>query len=496
VCSPCAPDPIASWPARWARLAEGCGLAPDEPLLLALSGGADSVFLLHLLARAEPRPPVRVVHVDHGLRGAESLEDARFCAELTAALDLPFTCVRLRLDPSSPDLERRAREARYSALASQARRDGISVLVTGHHSDDALETLMIRWLRGTDLCGLAGLTRRTPVGTGLGGGTDDPPIEIVRPLLDLRRAEIRRLLTLAGLSWREDSSNEGLAPTRNRIRNLWFPELARICGADSMENLRAFHAAVRSFEDQLARHTAHLTWRPPLLAPAQRSRRDAHLGGCLERAPLAALPGPLLRRTLWRLIGEGSGHPPTRGLVAAIERDLTRGRCTRHALGGSWILQLRSEWLHLSPPGSPDPSTDAAGPLHGDGLRLPVPGRVPLGDGRAISAEVLTGPAERAVPRSPTRVELRAPTPPYELSIRAPRPGDRFTGLGAPGSRPLGRFLADAGIPRQERAQVPLVLLGEEIVWVAGLRPCDRYRVRPDTRCRLRLTLHDAAESA
>jgi len=482
-------DLPAVWSLRWARLAAGCGLAPDEPLLLALSGGADSVFLLHLLARARPRPRVHVVHVDHGLRGVESREDARFCADLVAELRLPFTCVPLHLDRAPADLERRAREARYAALAEEARRHGLRTIVTGHHSDDALETLMIRWLRGADLAGLAGLSRRALLGTALGAPPGEPPIELVRPLLDLRRAEIRRLLADAGLRWREDSSNEALQATRNRVRHLWLPRIARVCGEDALENLRAFHDAVRTFEDRLARSTAHLAWRPPLLAAAQRGRREAHLGGCLERAPLATLPGPLRRRALWRLIGEGCGHPPGRALLDAIDHDLARGTCTRHALGAGWILQLRSGWLHLSPP----VSSPSARVVEAE-LALPVPGSVDLGDGCAISARLEGGAGERPVPRSGVEVELSLPAGPLELTVRFPRPGDRFHGLGAPGSRPPARFLADAGIPREERARVPVVLSAGEIVWVAGVRPAESARVRPGERVRLRLALHDAAD--
>lgn len=487
--SPFSAEAPATWSLRWARLAARCGIAEGEPLLLALSGGADSVFLLHLLARARPRPPLSVVHVDHGLRGEESGEDARFCSDLAARLELPFSAVSIGLDPAAGDLERRAREARYAALAEEARRHGIRTIVTGHHSDDALETLMIRWLRGADLAALAGLPRRTTLGVALGARPGEPPIEIVRPLLDLRRAEIRRLLTLAGLSWREDSSNGALAPTRNRIRHVWLPQIASLCGEEALENLRTFHDTVRSFEDRLARHTAHLAWRPPLLAAAQRSRREAHLGGCLERAPLAALPGPLRRRALWRLVGEGCGHPPGRALLDAIDRDLARGGCTRHTLGAGWTLQLRSQWLHLSPPvSSPNPRV-----IEGE-LALPVPGSVDLGDGCGISARIERGEGERPIPRSEVEVELSLPAAPLELTVRFPRPGDRFHGLGAPGSRPLGRFLADAGIPREERARVPVVLSAGEIVWVAGVRPAESARVRPGERVRLCLALHDAAD--
>jgi tRNA(Ile)-lysidine synthase len=477
--------PPADWPHRWARLANACRIEPELPLLLALSGGADSVFLLHLLARANPRPRFVAMHVNHHLRGAESLADARFCEALATEVGAPFVLANAPLDAASPDLERFAREARYGALRAEARRRGIGVIVTGHHSDDALETLMIRWMRGTALAGLAGLARRTP----LGHSSPEPStsVDVVRPLLDLRGAEIRQRLRLEELAWREDSSNRSASFTRNRVRNLWLPEIARICGAEAIASLRCFHDAVRSFEHEVARRTAHIVWSPPLHAAAQRSARSAHLGGCIERQALMTLPAPLLRRTLWRLIGEGCGHHPSRSLLDALEEDLLRGRCTSHSVGGAWVLQLRSERVHLSPPIDEE---DAAGERP-----LPVPGSVELADGRSITAEIREVRGDPAVPRSLIEVELEVPDSLGELTVRCPRPGDRFRGLGAPGSRPLGRFLADAGIPRVERRRIPLVLLDEEILWVAGVRPGDRHRVREGSRRRLRLRLNDAAPS-
>jgi tRNA(Ile)-lysidine synthetase-like protein len=194
-----------------------------------------------------------------------------------------------------------------------------------------------------------------------------------------------------------------------------------------------------------------------------------------------------------------------------ILASLERGRCSRFALPKGWILQLRSSTLHLLPPrdhhGLPDvsntlpPDTQPALPFDPDaplslppeGLRLPVPGSVELPDGRAVSAELTRGDAARDVPRSPIHVELDAADLKRDLRLRFPAPGDRFFPLGAPGSRRLTRFLADAGVPREERPRVPLVFADGELIWVAGIRPSQRRRVGPHTSERLRLLLHRAA---
>jgi tRNA(Ile)-lysidine synthase len=498
------------------------GLSPTTPVVVALSGGADSVLLLHLVARSNPRPKAWAIHVDHGLRGGESRGDAEFCANLCWNLGIPLVRHELAMS-DGPNLEARAREGRYRLLLAECRRLGIHQLLTGHHSDDALETLLQRWMRGTETAGLAGLKARTtmagpspnerqPQRSGP-GGTEDLPVHVLRPLLRLRREEVRRLLRDAGLPWREDSSNASSRFTRNRIRNNLLPDIQASCGDAAIENLRAFADAVESLEDTFARDTARLAWAPPQHASARRGRDEALLGGSLIRAELMALAVPLRRRALWRLLTEGTGRPPSRRLMDLVLADLGSGRCTRHTLGAGWSLQLRSDRLHLQPPAAfltggagilgsggpwahsqpqlPFPDTPAQ--VRASGLSLPLPGLLRLPDGRSISAEIVTVPPTRGVPRSPVEVELDAADLPHNLTLRWARPGDRFHALGAPGSRPLRRFLADAGIPREDRGRVPLVFAGEELIWVAGLRPCEGRRVRTGMETRLRLVLHDAA---
>ncbi|MDP6839218.1 MAG: tRNA lysidine(34) synthetase TilS [Planctomycetota bacterium] len=545
------PDP-KSWSGRWAPLARAVGLSPTAPVVVALSGGADSVFLLHLVARARPRTRAWAVHVDHGLRGDESIADAEFCANLCWNLGIPLVRHELPLAEGA-DLEARAREGRYALLLGECRRLKIPHLLTGHHSDDALETLLQRWMRGTEQAGLAGLKARTDMtgpspgkrrpetvkpGHGAGSGTQTPglshsgqteagqtqaPVQVLRPLLRLRREEVRRLLRDAGLPWREDSSNASPRFTRNRVRNSLLPTIQETCGEQAVENLRAFANAVENLEDNFARGTAALSWAPPQHASARRGREEALLGGSLKRAHLMALAAPLRRRALWRLLTEGTGRPPSRRLVDLLLADLSCGRCARHTLAGGWGLQLRSDRLHLQPPAAfldggggsrlghlataitpgPDlsgarlqarlPFPDSPPPEARAGLQLALPGLVRLADGRSLSAEIVDVPPTRAAPRSPVEVELDPRDLPTPLTLRWARPGDRFHALGAPGSRPLRRFLADAGIPREDRGRVPLVFADEELIWVGGLRPCEARRVRPGLARRLRLVLHDAA---
>ena len=517
------------WAGRWSQLARAAGLSPTEPVALALSGGADSVFLLNVLAQAQPRPRVLAVHVDHGLRGEESEGDAAFCARLCAKASIPFARRRIELDGAASNLEARAREARYRALADEARDAGLRTLLTGHHEDDALETLLQRWMRGTDLPGLAGLRTRNVLGSG-----KDTPIQVVRPLRSMRREEVRRLLRDAGFEWREDSSNADSRFTRNRVRRGLIPEIERACGSAGIEGLRDFAGAVERLEEELAGRTALLAWSLPAHSTAVRSAQEPP-SGTIKRTKLKGLAAPLQRRALWRLLSEGTGHPPTRGLLTQLQEDLAEEQTTRRSLPGGWTLHLRREDLLLSPPnpqdapggGTPqgtrrsgpdsrlEPAAQDLGstgarprsggrpqgaaqdsslpapevsPLGGS-LTLELPGRVRLPDGRELEASLEAIEPSEPVSTEATVAELDGHGVIGPLQVRWPRPGDRFHPLGGPGSRAIGRFLRDAGIPAAERGRVPLVLIGDEVAWIAGVRPCEPRRIGPNTTHRLRLRL-------
>lgn len=484
----------AGWATRWERLARAAGIGPRERLTLALSGGADSVLLLHLAAAAMPRPDICAVHVNHGLRGDASDADARFCRHLAASLGIPYIERRVQLDPG-PSLEARAREARYGALADVARASGHTTIVTGHHEDDALETLLMRWMRGTEAAGWAGPRVRLDGVPGVPRQADEE-LRVVRPLLPLRRAEVHRLLSDRGLTWREDESNRDPTFTRNRARAGLLPLLEEYAGSEARDGLLAFGRAVEELEDRLAARTSHLAWAPPRHAAATRGPAERSLGGRLQRGELMRLQRALQRRVLWRLLREGTGRSPGRNRIETILDELARGSLSRHSLPGSWSLILRSDELVLVPPISPtltpppDPQLrfSFAPPAHEkSAIELPVPGIVSLDDGRRVTAEIIDSPDP---PDGNGReVVLDAERLPSKLSVRLSRPGDRFHGLGAPGSKRLTRFLADRGVPREERGLVPVVVAEEEIVWVCGLEPAESRRVRPDTRRRVRLRL-------
>ncbi len=409
-------------------------LPREAAVLVAVSGGADSMALLHALAARGQ--PCTAVHVHHGLRGAEADADARFVRERAAALGVPVHVVHVdaaRRDGRSP--EARARELRYAALERQRRASGCDWIATAHTLDDQAETLLLRAVRGTGPAGLAGIE---PL---------DPGRRLLRPLLGVRRAALRAYLRRRGLAWREDASNADRGVPRNRLRLDVLPVLEQV-QPGAAERLAALAAAVRADVRESA---------PGV---------DALLRGAVSRADggswlaLDALTGaaPALVRAvllaLWR--ARGPGLPLARRHVEALEQLATsRAAAGARPVPGDWVVVRDADALWLGP---------APGPLAPPPL-----------DAWLALAHTLECP-ERGVSLSWRRAGEIADAedawaPPAGVAgvrVRGLRPGDRWRPAGGR-ERSLARSLQRAGWPRRRRAAALVVEHDGAIAWVPGL---------------------------
>lgn len=266
------------------------GLPKDAPLCVALSGGADSVALLSLLA-ADPH--VSAVHVHHGIRGAEADRDADFCRDLAAKLGVPLTVLSIDAPALSRELgvslETAARDGRYAAITAHLEQENIPLLVTAHHADDQLETILQHLLRGSGLSGLCGIPACRVLANG---------IQVARPLLTVTRAALRDYLERAELSHVEDSTNQEGCCTRNRLRLEVLPVLSELYPA-------GIEAAARCAE-LLLEDESYLDW----LATdfIQKEGDEPPLSA------LAALPRPIFARVLRKLLPS----PPARVHIEAL----------------------------------------------------------------------------------------------------------------------------------------------------------------------------------
>ncbi len=289
-----------------------------ERLLVAVSGGRDSVSLLHALSElsARTRLTLAIGHINHGLRGAESEADAGFVRGLGQRLGLPVHLQRADPTPlregrssrSRPTMQEAARQVRYQALQAIAAPLGARI-ATAHTADDQAETVLLRLLRGTGPDGLRGIRECSDDG------------RVVRPLLQITRAELARFASERGLVWREDASNARDDYARNRLRRHWLPGLAQ----EFNPRLASALAALAEAQEQDAR------WIAEQVAREERRRLRPAAGWLeIDAAGVDALPPALLRRLARRALERcGAGREVTRVHLERVHRFWSSARSPR-----------------------------------------------------------------------------------------------------------------------------------------------------------------------
>jgi tRNA(Ile)-lysidine synthase len=426
-------------------------------VLVAVSGGPDSVALLHLLRILSERHELvvaGVAHFNHQLRGADADDDERFCVELAAAAGVPIEIGRGPVLQTARDqgrsVEDAARMLRYAFFREAALRLDAAAVAVGHSREDQAETFLLRLLRGAGAKGLSGIRPRAGI--------------VVRPLLEISRAALRRYVADHGLAFREDASNADVRIPRNRIRHDLIPVLQQYSPAIAAILARQAEAAARDEE--------YLTVAAIELAPSVVLRTEG--GVEIDAAALNALPAALavrvVREALTRLAaGRFLGFQHIESVLDLARKDepaevsvsLPGQVATRR--GGRIVL------------GMPAPAAFS------NFFRFPlsIPGEVSV-PGWVLSAQPFDGPAEalRKVARGPEVMiaagPLRSP-----LAVRTRRKGDRFRPLGMGGrGRKLQDFLVDRKIARAERDALPLVVdRDDRIVWVVGQSVAEDFRV-------------------
>ena len=411
-------------------------LAGGEVVVIAVSGGADSVALLHTLVTLAPAWRLRLhgLHVDHGLR-PDSARDGVFVRALGARLGVPVEVVAVDVGPGS--VEDAARAARYAALHAYAARLGAARIALGHTADDQAETVLMRLLAGAGVRGRAGI----------------PPVRgtIIRPLIERRRTDVLAALEIAGLDWLEDPTNDDPKFLRNRVRHELLPLLAGAWEPDVVARLNRVARDAREAIDTLDREAS---------AALQRLATAEPDAVTLSRAALAALPRPVAAEVLRQAAARLGSRAPLRAWGhRGLRRVLATPAPRRPFRLGGVVVEVSGDRIRVA--------TDVPAPLRE--RTLAVPGRVELPEiGAALEARLVATPGY-AVPRGARVVAFDAAALPRVLAVRPRRRGDRFRPFGG-GERRLKSFLIDAKIPRWERTRLPLVEADGQILWLAGLR--------------------------
>ncbi len=483
-------------------------LGRDDRLVVAVSGGPDSLCLLHVLHRLAAQAfglRLWVAHLDHGLR-PEAAADGAFVRQQAEALGLPCQVghadTRAHAATHHQSIEEAARVVRYAFLAEAARAAGARHVAVAHTADDQAETVLMHFLRGSGLAGLRGMLPKTEAGSWMsevgsqrsevGDAVSDirPPtsdLYLIRPLLTTTRAEVEAYCHAHGLEPRQDTTNQDTAFLRNRLRHAVLPLLEQV-----NPNLRAVlarTAEVLAGEHDVVQARLEAVWDEVAPPGLQSEGRVA-----FERSRWLALSVPeqrgLLRAAVVRLrrhLRDVDFTP----LAAAVQfsRAAAPGRSCDVLAGLKLSVGGETVTLHAWGTAA-EPSRQHGGPL------LAADGHLAAGWRFAVDP---LGPEEWSpgqpppMPHSAWSTYVDAGRLTESPCLRARLPGDRFRPLGLAGhSAKLADFMVNQKIPATLRGQWPVVVCGEQIVWVAGLRLDERYKVRANTQRVVRLCFWEA----
>jgi len=440
-----------------------------ETLLVGVSGGPDSVCLLHVLAslREDLGVKLHVAHLDHALRGAESDADAEYVRSLARKLRILATIERRDVKAYRKEyrlsLEEAAREVRYAFFSEVARSLGTDIVAVGHTADDQIETIVMHLIRGTGLAGLRGMQPLSTLRT-----ADGTKLRIARPLLEVERKETEAYCAAQKLSPRTDSSNVLPNQLRNRVRSQLLP-LLREYNPDIDEILLRLAGAAETDLEYIEAEVSKL-WGDVV--------EEQQEGVAINRARFSqihpALRGHLVRSALQRTLGDlqdiESVHVESiieaLGKPAGKKLSLPRGL----AFHGDYEHGLITAKKTLA---SPFPA------LEGE-YRLKVPGVTDLGGWR-VKSSILARRSKAGVEnRFKSYFDLDVAG--KELVVRGRKRGGRFQPLGMESPKKLQDFMVDAKIPRAWRDNVPLVCSPQQIIWVVGWRIDNRARVTDATK--------------
>ena len=427
----------------------------SKHLLAALSGGADSVALLKLLCQRQEEYGLRITaaHLNHGIRGAQADGDAVYCRELCAALHVPLIEERIDVPAlarsSGQGLETAAREARYAFLRRAKAQCGAELIALAHHLNDQAETILMHLFRGAGPEGVRGMER-------LSG-------DLYRPLLEVPKAELTQFLEEAGISWREDATNAISDNPRNALRLHVLPEIEK--SYPSAAAAIARHGRLQHIDSELFERMteAFIKERKERGPYGQRLR--------LEDADEEAI----LRRAIRKTAGLELSAEKTDALYFLAKQ--SRGRLE---ISGSLIAEKTPGYLYFLP----------ARPVYPEAVPLRIPGETVLPGLCRIVAEEGVFSMERDDPS----VEIMNTESLAGAVLRTRRNGDRIHPLGAPGDKLLSDYLTDKKTDRPLRECLPLVAVGNRVLWACGIGIADEARIQSEPQRSVRLKIYDITD--
>lgn len=449
-----------------------------KPLLVAVSGGPDSVCLLHVLysLRKELGLKLHVVHLDHMLRGKESASDAQYVFDLCHKLGVPVTVeqrdVRAHQKQHSLTLEEAAREVRYGFFADVAESIGVRTVTVGHTLDDHVETVLLHIIRGTGTRGLRGLQ---PVSKRQSSGNF---LTVIRPLIEVTRAETTAYCRRHRLHPRVDASNLSPEFLRNRVRL----ELLPLLGSYNPRIVEALLRTARIAADDVAvlEKAARRQWRRTAQREGNAIVLDkVHL---LDAGP--GIQRILLRMALDEILGTLKDIEERHVEVILTTLLKPAGKSVSLPYGLRFVTEYDRFVL------AREPERTSPFPLLDGEYAIAVPGVTKI-PGWRVSAEVLASVKNTGKDHLTAIFDFERLI--GKLVVRPRRPGDRFQPLGMDEEKKVGRFMIDAHVPREWRSRIPVVCDEDKVVWVVGYRIDERVKVTGATKRVLQLRFERTA---
>jgi tRNA(Ile)-lysidine synthase len=439
-------------------------IEPCDHIGVAVSGGIDSMVLLDILAglQAELHITLTVLHLNHGIRGKEAARDQRFVQDLSDRYSLPYLGKEVDVPAykkqKSLSLQEAARELRYLFFEQAMDTLDLDKVAIGQTADDQAETVLMRLIRGGGARGLKGI----PAVRG----------RYIRPLIEVWREELLQYARHKGLSFVQDSSNLKKEYLRNRIRHELLPMLQ---GYNPGIKQRLLHLARILGEDD-----SYLEGLAQEIAKGI-VMKDEEVS--ISIPSLLSLPLTLQARVLQgAFAGLASGsileYPHIESVMTLIQGTGGSKRVTLP--GGYWAMRSYDNLL-LGREG------DAWEGMAGE-IELLIPGRTRL-DGLGMELEAAIAESRLGPQAEPDTAFLDFHQLALPLRVRTFRFGDCFIPLGMSSPKKLKNFFIDLKIPRAKRLKIPLVISGDDICWVAGWRIDERFKIRPDTKKTLKLSL-------
>src|SRR5438067_5871769 len=455
-------------------------LNPGDRVGVAVSGGADSVALLRLLLelRTELGVVLSVVHFNHKLRGSEADADDQFVADLASRNTLEFRSETGDVATYSAEkrfsIETAAREMRYGFFRRLLIEGRMNRVATAHTLDDQAETVLLKVARGAGTRGLAGIYPQLSVSSSQFSagrqasvaGRQQVCASIVRPLLGVRRKELEAYLIAEGQSWREDSSNRDLRHARNRVRHGILPRLERNLNPAVREILAETAEIARAEEEYWNAEVGRI------LEAAGRRLRDT--GATVGLRSFAGLPLALQRR-LARAAAENFELRLEFRHVEEILDLISNGRCPgKAALPDGWMASIDKGELKF------EPAPQISESIHDYRYLLPVPGKVPVPETGTLFEAMLISAEKRAACNAENLLDSGAAA--GELTVRNWRPGDRFWPAHTKAPKKVKELLQEKHVTGDERKLWPVIVSGDEIVWVRGFPTPARLQPRQSVK--------------